>query len=154
MRKRASKETASKERAPVRTLAILLLAIIVLSFFVGIAFWKWYVFNVKEVPIEVSVTDSALLGFNAGTDKLYFGTLASEGYGDRKTLVVSAYDSTVVFKMRGTAGDWVTVSDNYVHLLPNGHRDVIFRLTIPAGTPPGNYTGTAIIEYHRRMFWE
>jgi hypothetical protein len=131
------------------SLALLVIIPLVLSFIVGIAFWHWYILGIKIVPIDVQVTNESLLGFNADTDALHFGTLSARGSGTRKTTVVTAERAVVVIKTEGAAGKWVRVSENNILIEPNERHDIIFELTVPEGTSPGAYNGTATITYHR-----
>jgi hypothetical protein len=133
-------------------LALLIVVPLIVSFLVGMVFWHWYIIDIKTVPIDVQVTNESLLGFNADTDALHFGTVNPTGGGTRKTTVVSSHPVIVVIKTEGPAGKWVRVSENNIALEPNERRDIIFELTVPAGTAPGSYNGTAIITYHRPLW--
>lgn len=135
-------------------LALLILTPLVLSFIVGMAFWNWYVIDMKQVPIDVTVTNTSLLGFNADTDMLHFGTVNPGGGGTRKTTAVSAEQAMLIIKTKGVAGTWVRVSANNVLLSPNERKDIFFDMTVPNGTASGQYNGTAIITYHRPLPWQ
>ena len=133
---------------------ILVLIILIMPTLIGILFWRWYAVDVKAVPIEVTLTNTTLIGFNAGTDKLYFGTVGPGGVSERKTTAVTSYNAIVVVSVEGQVAPWVSVSENHIKLSPNERHDITFRLTAPATAVPGNYTGTAIVHYYRALPWQ
>jgi len=135
-------------------LIILVLLPLAISFIVGLLFWNWYVLDERIVDIDVSVTNESLLGFNTGTDKLYFGTLARTGSSERKATAITAFDARVAIEVRGKVAQWISVSQNNFLVEPNVPQDIIFRINIPEDAMPGNYTGKATIRYYRIMPWE
>ena len=135
-----------------RMLAIVVLTCLVLSFFVGLAFWMWYTPEQKVIPIQLEVKQDRELGFNTGKDMLYFGTISPEGYSERKTTIVSAQARDAVIRIEGPVASWISVSSNDILLAPGEPHDIIFRATAPYDAKPGNYTGMAVISYHR-VLW-
>jgi hypothetical protein len=140
----------------VRPWSILLIAAIPLaiSFVAGLGFWGWYVVDVDRVPIEVAVINDSLIGFNAGTDKLYFGSIAPAGGGERKTHIVNAVDAKVSIAVEGPLAEWITVSENNFYLPAGVKKDIMFRMTAPSDAIIGNYTSDAVIRIYRAMPWE
>jgi hypothetical protein len=133
---------------------LLVLAGFLTSLGAGIVFYDWYTISDRVVEVQVRFTNGSDIGFNTGTDRLYFGTVAPEGFSERKTTLVSAKESIAVVRLQGDTAQWITVSENRLHLEPNIPHDLHFKLTAPSDAVPGEYTGTVIITYHRRMFWE
>jgi hypothetical protein len=122
--------------------------------FAGLFFWSWYVPEIKRVPMQVTVTDTRTIGFNTANDQLYFGTLTPEGFAQRQTTITPAFDSIVRIRIDGEVAGWVSVSANAIALRAGEHKDIYFRLTVPAGTAPGNYTGEAVIRLTRQLPWQ
>jgi hypothetical protein len=142
------------EKVPVRArkLAVIIILSIIASFFIGLMFWSWYIPEQRAAPMQLEISDTHLIGFNTDKDKLYFGTVAPEGYAERQTTVVSAQKRMVVIKIEGDIAPFVAVSENKIILEPGVPKDIFFRATVPPGATAGNYTGTAYISYHR-VLW-
>jgi hypothetical protein len=138
----------------VTLLLILVAACVLVSVIGALLFQRWYVVDVKSIPIEVTVTNTSLLGFNTGTDKLYFGTTNPGGISDRTAAIVTSYESIVTVSVAGQVDGWVSVSENNIRMIPNEPRDIRVRLRVPENATPGNYTGAAIITYKRALPWQ
>jgi hypothetical protein len=130
-----------------KSLSILLVILILLvCALTGVAWWRWNVAEIQEVPFSVQVKDG-MLGFNAGTDQLYFGSMPPGGFGERKINLQTLEQRTVVIKVHGEQASWIRVSENGFSI--NGTREVIFRCNVPSDAAPGNYSGTVRVEFRR-----
>lgn len=136
------------------TIVLLVLLCVGAATLAGVAFNAWYVHDVRHIPLEVNVTDQPLIGFTTDTDRLRFGTVTRGGHAERKATVVSAQDAVVFIKTTGAVGSWVSVSDNSFRIDAGVPREVLFRLTVPEGTLPGDYAGEAVITYHAPLPWQ
>lgn len=132
----------------------LVVLVLGVTFLGGWLFWNWYIIGTQQVPIVVAVTHDNVLGFNAATDKLYFGTIAPGGHAERWTHLDTSVDAVAVIRMEGDVADWMSVTRNNVRVAANQREDIIIRVTAPDDTPVGNYTGAAVITFHKPMPWE
>ena len=97
---------------------------------------------VKTLDMEVKV-DFDTIGFNVGTDKIYFGKL-KPGVSSYRDVVLTNSDKeprTVILRSRGTIAGWVTADTNEVLLGPYGNATVTLKVNVPPYAKPGVYTG-------------
>ena len=92
--------------------------------------------------MDVSVTDSGVIGFNVDPDGFHFGSMSS-GNSASRTLVIHQVeqDSLVTIKTYGEMADWVVYPDNFI-ISKGEQREIFISVIIPEDTPQGDYTGT------------
>jgi len=136
-----------------RHVILFLIVLLLLGALFGIFIYRWYSLQTVNVPIEAEIT-SNMIGFNTGTDRLYFGSVAPGGSGERLTHVVCATRCRVVVSVDGVVAPWIVVSQNKFVLDEGVRGDVLFRMYVPESAALGNVSGTAIIRYYRALPWE
>ncbi len=120
-----------------RFIAVAVSVLILAALFFLSSFLKY-----DEVPVQLSVSD--VVGFNVGTDALYFGSVPPGSSAHR---VIHVKNDRFAFgraniKAFGDAARWLSVSDNNFYLRRDEVRDVEVKVDIPRGLDYGDYNGT------------
>jgi len=131
----------------------LILLIIVASLIASIGTFFYFeytdILQVNSYGMDVRVTDDGITGFNIDTDALHFGSM-SAGSGSQRELVINNVEEEIKVQIikKGTMATWVTNPNNI--LVKKGHGyNITFHMTVPQGTPLGNYTGEVIISLRK-----
>lgn len=116
--------------------------VLVAAFLLVLAFFVSSFFMYEEIPIQLTVSE--VVGFNVGTDKLYFGSIPPHSFGDRMIHIREGrfLFGRVNLKVFCDVSDWFYVSDNNFYLLRNHVKDVNVRVMVPSNAPPGDYNCT------------
>jgi len=135
---------------------ILGLSVFVILFFIAIiAVFLAYIFyiNIDTDTIDMQFEVADKIGFNVGTDAIYFGKTYPNGMAKRTVTIDNNYNFPihVLIKTDGDISPMVTVSDNDFIVEPYDKKDIIFYADSD-GFPLGNYTGKATVTYKRALF--
>ena len=133
----------------------LLILLVVLASVLGttiayVTYMRWHVLDVRTTAVEFQVTAGQNIGFNAGTDKIYFGTVTRGGGGKREIVLLSKVPAAAYIVPGPELNGWVLLSENPVLLEPDVLTKVGVVLAVPPDATPGNYTGTITTTYVRR----
>ncbi len=96
----------------------------------------------EQIPIQLTVSDD--VGFNVGTDALYFGSVPPGSSAHR---VIHVRNDRFLFgrvniKVFGEVAAWTSVTDNNFYLANNEIEDVRISVRIPADASHRDYNGT------------
>ena len=121
----------------------LLILLVVLATVLGttiayVAYVRWHVLDVRTTAVEFEVTAGQNIGFNADTDKIYFGTVATGGGGKRELLLTSRVPADAYIVPGPELNGWVLPAENPVHLAPDVLTKVEVVLAVPPDATPGN----------------
>jgi hypothetical protein len=130
-------------------IALVILIVVITMFTLCAWAWSWYLLEWREVPVVVRVADDGLVGFSTDTDELDFGTLGPGNYAERKATLVTARDARVVATVYGDVSGWIAVNGPEKVWRGGVPGELVFRLTVPEGTAPGEYDGTVRISQYR-----
>ena len=136
-----------------RNLILILFCIFLICVSGTIAFYSYYIVEDKEyVYMDVVVSDHG--GFNLDADALHFGMMTSPGWIDRGLIIQhgSDYPLIVDITFTGDMKDWVEPDVSTFVLEPGEVREVNMRLSVPEGTPMGDYDGYVVIFFKRMLF--
>lgn len=116
---------------------VLCLILIGIMAFIISSFLVYY-----EVPVQLNVND--VLGFNVGTDELYFGSVQPGGFGHR---MIHIKNDRFLFaraniKVYGNSAPWIYVSDNNFYLWKDQVKDVEVKVLVPEDVMYGDYNAT------------
>ncbi len=125
---------------------ILLIIVIWLSSAITYAFFKGYYREtiVNEFDMDIIVIDYKFVGFNADTDKIYFGFVTLGGGSTRHINITNTknHDVFIYFeKDDSELSSIVTIDPNYFILKSNENKEVDVRASVPKDFTPGNHTG-------------
>lgn len=124
---------------------------VVLAILFAAAFAWWYVLSIERVEMVVNVTGESLIGFNAATDKLYFGSTVPGGGGQRFAVLSSEVPARVVLQIEGPIAAWISLSRDEIWLEPGNRERVTFTLTVPESAKEGEYKGNLTAAYYRTL---
>ena len=134
-----------------KTLMVILLSIVLLT--VSFAY-LYYNLNlgfseIKTLPMSLKVSD--VIGFNVGTDAIYFGKTKPGGTSKREVNIENNYDFpvSVSIKIRGDIEEYVSVSENNFKLAEGEKKQISFYAQTQKDTPEGNYTGETDVVFKR-----
>ncbi|HII15977.1 MAG TPA: hypothetical protein HA362_06720 [Nanoarchaeota archaeon] len=97
--------------------------------------------DIKDIGMDLRVGGS--LGFNADTDKMWFGMTNPGGSSARRIIVTNDFDFPITVRLMpiGELKGYTSISENNVLLQPDEGREISISILVPAGMPYGNYTG-------------
>ena len=149
----ARKLSLKAQPFPIKTVAavVLCLGIIATSLLFAYAHaWD------EEVPLAVhlNVSDNArTVGFNVGTDALWFGRIPPGAGGSRQMMVANhfAYPREVEIRTEGNVSQWVTVTPSAFPLDSNEGAYVEVSVDVPRNATPAEYDGMLTVLFRRRF---
>ncbi len=105
--------------------------------------------DLQALPMHITVGDR--MGFNTGTEALYFGTVIPPGSSTRYINV--SHDERFPMKLKittsGEMSEWMHVSENNFVVNPGQTKTIKVMAQIPKDVPLGNYTGTLYIDFKK-----
>ncbi|MFH1285999.1 MAG: hypothetical protein ABIH99_05455 [Candidatus Micrarchaeota archaeon] len=132
-------------------------SVVLLILFAVFLFSAIYIFLPKERILETKsfsayLEVSSVVGFNIGTDALYFGRTLPGGSSTRKIAVQNPLNTSVYVRLTsdGELANWITFSENEFELQANALRNVSITATAPQNAELGNYSGTVTIYIYTR----
>lgn len=119
---------------------VIILALALL--FSALIFFLSSFFSYERIPVQLTVSDD--VGFNVGTDALYFGSAPPGSSVDRVIHIKNDpfFFGRVNIKVFGEVSPWTYVTDNNFYLANNEIEDVTISITIPEDTSRKDYNGT------------
>ena len=110
--------------------------------FSALVFFSSSFLSYEQIPVQFTVSDD--VGFNVGTDILYFGS-APPGSSVHRVIHVKndrfAFER-VNIKVFGDVAPWTYVTDNNFYLKKNDIEDVKISIRIPGDASLKDYNGT------------
>ena len=96
----------------------------------------------EEIPIQLTVSE--IVGFNVGSDALYFGSVPPGASADRVIHVANDRFpfGRVNIKVYGDVAPWTYVTDNNFYLAKNEVKDVGIIVRIAEDASRRDYNGT------------
>ena len=120
--------------------------------FSGLFYYNKYVLiDIKTLNMSFEIADK--IGFNVGSDALYFGKTMPGGSSKRNVNLENNFDFPVLVSIKtyGSITGMVTVSDNDFILRPGEKKGIIYYVN-GGSSPEGNYTGTTRVVFKRVFF--
>lgn len=132
-----------------KRLLILTIVTITLIFSGYLLFNYSTIVDIKELKMYITVGE--IVGFNVGTEAVFFGTIQRGGSGNRDLIVTNNYTFPVKIDIRayGELAKWVYVSENGFLLQPNENKTVKVSLIVPKDANFGNYTGILKVNFRK-----
>ena len=126
-------------------LLIIFAAVISSRFLLSSFFLKDY----EELNVYVTVEN--IVGFNADTDALYFGTMPPGGIGNRDIFLFNddCDKCRVSLKGDGEIANWLSISDNNFVMFKGDNKTINVKVYIPSDAEYDNYTAKLKI-----YFWK
>ncbi len=102
--------------------------------------------NFKSIDASITIESASrsVVGLNADTKSLAFGTSSPSSIVRRSMVVNYSHDATVQVLMGGPLASWVDITPREFNLLAGGSKEVDFIVNVPLNAAPGSYNGTAI----------
>jgi hypothetical protein len=112
-------------------------------------YYGYYLQEYQELSVDFSV-HPGVVGLNADTDALHFGSFAPGSSSRRSVVVEPAHNGRLVITFTGNASPYLSVDPNDFSLSKGSQARLTFVAAAPDGTPVGNYTGKAKFSIYRR----
>jgi hypothetical protein len=134
-------------------IAVLLLVAFMIIFFGGL--YLYNIYSIKEVKVlkmHLEINNSKL-GFNAGTDALYFGKTYAGSTVKRIINITNEYDFpiSVSIKVTGNISEFITISQNDFIVQPGEMKVITYYATTNIDTLEGSYEGETRALFTRAM---
>ncbi len=136
------------------SLALVLLSVLLLG--VSLTLFAYYGFYLRglfilehqEMKVDFRV-QQGIIGLDADTDALHFGTIAPGGSSERLMTVTPARDARLVITFAGDAAPYLSVDKNDIRVVEGEPIELNFTVTLPGNMSDGNYTGEAKLYFYR-----
>jgi hypothetical protein len=134
------KQMAGKKKFTYAKLILLLAIIFALgAFFTFIYYINFEIIDYKEINTSIKVTARGT-GLNVDKDSLNFGKIYPGGGVIRSFELKSDVEALVRISVKGPMNGWLNFSENNFILPAREGRNITVELTVPEGTPLGNYS--------------
>ncbi len=131
------------------SLALILLSVLLLGIGLTLfAYYGFYLLEYREMAVDFRV-QHGIIGLDADTDALHFGTIAPGGSSERLMTVTPAHDARLVIVFAGDAAPYLSVDKDDVRVVADEPIALNFTVTLPGNMSDGNYTGTAKLYFYR-----
>ena len=102
--------------------------------------------------MEIFLEVSEVVGIDAGTDAIQFGSVPPGGTGSRNFTLGNIYDIPlrVEIKVSGEVKDMVTLSENNFWLQPGESKSIKITAAISKDTEFGEYSGKMLALFKRK----
>ncbi len=137
-----------------KNMVLLLIAVLCIGI-IGSVLIYTYSFVERKFEIDMHATVDKVIGFNVGTDKVWFGSVPPGQRSDRAVIIKGNPDHPVkvVFKVSGPISKYVTVQDNGFILQPGQNRNITLQFTAPENYTLGeNITGKLYTTIYKRWW--
>ncbi|VVB68467.1 Uncharacterised protein [Candidatus Norongarragalina meridionalis] len=149
----AKKRLSFGRKFPIRTAAAIVLCLGIIATSLIFAYAHAWDEEVR-VAMHLNVSDNArTMGFNVGTDALWFGRVPPGAAGSRDLTVANhfAYPRDVEIRAEGNITQWITAAPSSFSLNPNEGQIVDVSVEVPRNATPAEYDGTLIILFRRQF---
>jgi len=96
--------------------------------------------QIEEYEMTLIVTDDNVMGFNVDPGGLFFGSISEGASVTRKIVIITEEDLVANIQKEGSMAEWVRNANN-IPISAKVEMEIPFSVSIPPGTPLGNYTG-------------
>lgn len=102
--------------------------------------------SIQSVNSSISVREGnrRIVGLNADTDSLKFGTVSPQTVARRSVYVTNNKDAKVTVFMEGNFASWVNITPNVFKIKANTNQEVAFAVRVPDYPENGDYAGNVI----------
>lgn len=102
--------------------------------------------SIQSVNTSISVREGErrIIGLNADTDSLKFGTVSPQTVARRSVYITNDRDATVTVFMEGDFALWVNITPQEFTLKSGQNQEVQFAVRVPDYPENGDYTGQVI----------
>ncbi|MDP3733809.1 MAG: hypothetical protein Q8R37_01140 [Nanoarchaeota archaeon] len=102
--------------------------------------------SIQSVNSSISVREGErrIIGLNADTDSLKFGTVSPQTVARRSVYITNDRDASVTVFMEGDFAPWVNITPQEFRLKSGQNQEVQFAVRVPDYPENGDYTGNVI----------
>lgn len=122
----------------------IIVAVLILNFFL---FYRGpQCASIQSVNSSISIREGErrIIGLNADTDSLKFGTMSPQTVARRSVYVTNDRDAKVAVFMEGDFASWVNITPQEFMLKTDQIQEVQFAVRVPDYPENGDYTGQVI----------